>query len=834
MRPFVSVLILAGMLTLAGQPASADRTVWISAAAGHLRLRLNTQGRCVIDALEVHGRQVLAPDGAWSGVKAWGLWSDSRRLDSPVITNKGDAVTVSGIRYGWPGPSVEETWTFTPEADSIRWRIERTYSRCAFLDDASLPAFHFGSMSTWTAALLDTGGVAWPKLLDRPNASYASHAGAVTFYNAETSDALRIAARSIAGQTAIRFTREPGGAFSSTFTVSPEILRPRHDQRRFLRNRQDVWAPFRVESRPVSVELMLTPLRYDQVSKIGDLKGIDAGAVREITNTIGRIGVIDRGLMGSNGWYSGCFCLHEPWFAMMGLPMQNPDYFRNLADSFDNYRDHIVQPDGRVKSRWSYDAGDSMLGTYDRNGFYEAKWGILLDSQPGYVSNVAELFEISGDVRWVRGQQDACRRALDFALARDSDGDGLIEVMTDSHAAARGSDWIDVIWAAFENGLVNAEMYDALRAWARVEEVLGDAVAADRYRAAAGRIKEAFNRPINEGGLWDSERSCYAYWRDADGSVHGRNFVVPVNFLAISTGLCDDPARVALILDRLEERMQAEGLFFWPLCLDSYQREEVYQPVNWPFPRYENGDMFLAWGQVGVRAYALYQPEIALKYVRNVLARYRQDGLAFQRFSRREQRGQGADILANNMLTVSGLYHDLYGIVPRHDGLLLDPRLPAELDGTTLTYTLRGQPYHLELGNNQVRVLGGPWEVTAEPPIQVGVFDNGLAFKESVNGSRDDGVEVFIMVSPEVGIGKARVEVKSLRSRLVWTMAVEFEETEPRSGKVNIHISGLGASKAVRLLDDAKGMNAEPEKGLVVFEFDAGFFDRPRTFTIEY
>ena len=55
----------------------------------------------------------------------------------------------------------------------------------------------------------------------------------------------------------------------------------------------------------ISAEYRLSAEDYDKACDRGDLKGIDGAAVREICNTIGRIGVIDRNIMGSNGWYSG-------------------------------------------------------------------------------------------------------------------------------------------------------------------------------------------------------------------------------------------------------------------------------------------------------------------------------------------------------------------------------------------------------------------------------------------------------------------------------------------------------------------------------------------------
>src|SRR5207247_11190105 len=140
-----------------------------------------------------------------------------------------------------------------------------------------------------------------------------------------------------------------------------------------------------------------------------------------------------------------------------------------------------------------------------------------------------------------------------------------------------------------------------------------------------------FNRSTSEGGFWDSEGGYYAYWRDKDGSIHGTNLVVPVNFSAIGYGLCDEPARQAVILEHIEALMRQEGLFFWPLCFFSYAEDEGHTKVNWPFPKYENGDLFLAWGELGTRAYAAHNPALALKYVTNVLAQYGKDGLAFHR-----------------------------------------------------------------------------------------------------------------------------------------------------------------------------------------------------------
>lgn len=119
--------------------------------------------------------------------------------------------------------------------------------------------------------------------------------------------------------------------------------------------------------------------------------------------------------------------------------------------------------------------------------------------------------------------------------------------------------------------------------------------------------------------------------------------------MAIAYGICADLTKKKAILDQIESQMQKENLFFWLVCMFSYQPGEAN---DWqlPFPNYENGDMFLSWGSVAVEAYAYYKPDLALKYVENVLDRHSKDGLAFQHYGRVKQDGLGDDILSGNSL----------------------------------------------------------------------------------------------------------------------------------------------------------------------------------------
>jgi hypothetical protein len=727
---------------------AANKLVTLADAAGNLVLRLNYDGRCLVDRVMVRGREVVAPEtGVCSAILVSNEWFTTRSgIPAPKVAISGNKVTVNGIVYGGAGVQVKETWTFTVQPDRIGWQIDRNYLSGGRLEDTYFPGWDFRDMTTWTGGMLDDGGVAWNKYLETPGATYGAHAGGVTFWNRERGDCLRIsvvgqasrlsegrlAPKPNAGGTpaetagtaaplkhvAMRFSRQPSGIEAVGFSVTDNELKPKHNLRRFHPSQQDLWAPFEVAPGRINAHYTLQALDYDEAYDRGTFKGLNGRSIREVLNTIGRYGVIDRRIVGANGWRTGFACLHEQWFSQMGIALDDADYLANCAGTFDFERDHAIEPSGRVKSRWCYDAGDAMPGTYDTNGYYEAQWGYLLDSQPCYVMCVAELFDLTGDQAWLRGQKNACERVLDYLLRRDADGNGLVEMMTDSHTQQRGSDWIDVIWASHENALVNAELYYALTLWADAEEILGDGARAAEYRQRAAKLKASYNRTTAEGGFWDPQKQCYAYWREKDGSIHGNNLVTPVNFAAIGYGLCDDAGRRQAILERIEEEMQKEKLFFWPLAFFPYQAAEG-QAVNFPFPNYENGDIFLSWGELAVRAYAKSNPALAVKYVKNVLEKYEVDGLSYQRYGRQSQRGVGEDILAGNCMTVVGLYRDIYGIQPKHNRLYLEPHLTAELSGTRLRYELRGQTYSIDLDAEASRLAADDFGVRSAEPFAV-------------------------------------------------------------------------------------------------------------------
>jgi hypothetical protein len=703
---------------------SLHRTAVLRDGSGRLEIRLNYARGCVIDRMKTLGLEVASEEkGFRSGIQIGDRWYTTAELAKPpTVVREGDRLRVSGIEYGAEGMRVIEGWTFTVKADSLTWKIDRRYLDAGTLDGTAMPLMTFRSMDAWKGALLGTGGVAWGKLLDMPNATYGVHTASASLWNPATHACLSFSSTTPQAKTALRFTREPGDLFSMAAAVTSETLRPKHNLSRFQRTRQDIWQGFSVrEGQEVRAIYELKASRYAEAYGRGDFKGLDTAAITELSNTIGRIGVIDDNLVGSNGWYSGYICMHEPWLARVGTALNDANYTKAVARFLDYAREHAILSDGMVKSRWKYDAGDAQSGTYDPSkGFYEAQWGRLMDSQSSYVTNVADQFDASGDLVWLRRQKAACESALEYLLRRDADNDGLVEMENSHTGQRRSSDWLDIVWASHENAFVNAQLYGALRKWAAVESLLGDHARASRYEAFATKLKTSFNRPIADGGFWNAEKGWYVYWRDADGSIHGDNLVVPVNLTALADGLCDDPERRQRLLATIEARMKAEELLAWPACFESYRPGEG---MDDKFPTYENGDVFLAWAEYGVRAYAASDPSISLKYVRRIVDRYKQDGLAFQRYLRADGRGAGDDILANNCNVITGLYRDIFGIQPKHNRLYLEPHLSPELNGTSVNYDLRGKRLRIDLAMGDYRVRSGNLTVRSAHPF--GVDFNG-------------------------------------------------------------------------------------------------------------
>ncbi|MEL7588298.1 MAG: hypothetical protein AAGU19_16435 [Prolixibacteraceae bacterium] len=768
---------------------SADKV--ITFGNSKLQIILDYDLKCVVTGMEVNGEPILSDQsGIYSEIRTSNAAYSTRKLAAPpkILTQK-DKVMVTGISYGEDKALINEAWTFFITETDIRLSIERTVSKPFVAEEISFPSVNFKSISTWDGAFLDYGGLAWFYLFNEKLCTYGVHSGSSVFWNSTTGNGLSVSASAPGKQVASKFTRSVDDHLLYAVSVSDNELKYRYDadtkRRRFIREKTDVWQPFSLKAGKYTQSVTFSRVDYNREYGRGHLAGINGGQVTSLLNTIARIGVIDARLFGGNSWHTpyGPICLHEQYIAQMGIAINDESYIDGYKECLEHYRDQAVQPDGRVLARWAYTNEDAMPGTATPEGFYEAQWGYLLDSNPDFVSNVSELYQQCGDLSWVKTFKTTCEKALDYMLARDSDGDHLVEMMTGSHTEKRGSDWVDIIWASYENAFVNAKLYYALTLWSDIEKQLGDTEKAGYYSTYASLLKAGFNKSTSDGGFWKENNNWYVHWLDKDHSVHGDNLTIPVNFMAIAYGICDDDERKRAILDRVEEQMQKEKLFFWPLCLYTYAKGEG-NDWQFPFPNYENGDLFLSWGAVGVEAYASCKPELALKYIENILARYEKDGLAFQRYGRLKQEGLGDDILSGNSLAIVGLYKSVYGVNPRYNRLYLNPHLPGRLAGTRLNYRFRAEKLVIGLDSGHYSVSNSQFKLASANDFGFSVSPKTLEYFHS----DEDSCSLQVRVSGKENLS---VEIKNWDEKeRAWKQAFSRDKNE-----IVYLIDGLEAEK---------------------------------------
>jgi len=788
-----------------------------------LMLTLDYNRKCCITALNVNGQSVISgPEGIFSAVTtSTGTYSTLKPVSEPELKVGENTVTVSNITYGGSMEIISENWHFLLTENDIRFDIERNYPNSLVIQEAALPSFTFNSINTWNGAFLGFGGLAWFYLFNAKLCTYGVHSDCSVFWNSTTGNALKVSVSAPGHQVAMKFSRSNEDKLIYNIAVSDNELTCRYEaekRSRFIRGKTDVWDPFAATAGNNVQSITLTYLNYKEAYNRGNFAGENGNQVTALLNTIARIGVIDEKHFGGNSWHTpyGPICLHEQYIAQFAIGINDDSYTDGYKRCLDYYRDKALQPDGRVIARWAYLNEDAMPGTVTNEGFYEAQWGYLMDSNPDFVTNVAELFNLTGDLIWVSGHKLSCEKALDYMLARDSNGNHLVEMKNNTQSERRGSDWIDIIWASYENAFVNAKLYYALTLWADVEKQLGDSSKAGSYTAFAAELKKSFNKPTTDGGFWNPYNKWYVHWLEKDKSVHGDNLVVPVNFMAIVYGICDDTLRRNAILDKIEEQTNKENLFFWPICLYPYT---VGEGNDWqfPFPNYENGDIFLSWGSVGVEAYAGYKPELAIKYVDNVLSRYEKDGLAFQRYSRINQDGLGDDILAGNSLALVGLYKAIYGLNPLYNRLYLNPHLPEKLSGTELLYNFRDDKLQIGLTTNEYYISDKQFKVTSKRDFGFYAVQNELFY---FNGNNDlFALEIKTMESIAIEI------VKWSDDEYTW-----IQSSENDKGKASYTLQASKSESNYTLYDGRKSRKVKSDKnGYLKFELISG----NKTFTIK-
>jgi hypothetical protein len=177
----------------------------------------------------------------------------------------------------------------------------------------------------------------------------------------------------------------------------------------------------------------------------------------------------------------------------------------------------------------------------------------------------------------------------------DTSGNGLLKYPASGNAGSwprgkvtlRPSNWWDTIGFGHEDAYSNALAYGALRRMARLAEEAGESADAQRYRAAAAKLKAVYAKTF-----LNPASGVIAGWRSADGQLHDYYFPW-VSGSAVYYGLLT-PEQGNAVFDKLLAKMEAVGYRRFDLGLPSNllpvrRNDYVHHMHRWGGPEKEDG-----------------------------------------------------------------------------------------------------------------------------------------------------------------------------------------------------------------------------------------------------
>lgn len=227
-----------------------------------------------------------------------------------------------------------------------------------------------------------------------------------------------------------------------------------------------------------------------------------------------------------------------------------------------------------------------------------------LDTYPSLVWSAAAYVETTKDYTWFGKHYAGIKAWADRVVSDDRDGDGLIESPLSGNSGSwtpkitlRPSNWWDTVGFGHKDAYSNAIAFRALSRIAQVARTAGHTQDAERYAAAAQRIKAAF-----PNAFYNPATGVLAGWKSADGKLHDYYFTF-VAGLATTMGLVpEDMAN--RVWDRMFAKMHEVGFNNFRLGLPGnlvpIRREDYVEPAQWAggstkedgsdgFQYYENG-----------------------------------------------------------------------------------------------------------------------------------------------------------------------------------------------------------------------------------------------------
>lgn len=411
-----------------------------------------------------------------------------------------------------------------------------------------------------------------------------------------------------------------------------------------------------------------------------------------------------------------CFPDWKEWQTRILCWSANPEV-RRQADYLRKV--YPIQPDGYVNTwgdtvGWPFPFEDKDKD--GRNDFDTRHF----TTNSGLVLGCANHALWSRDPAFIADALPRARRAMEYQLNQLQGETGLLIANAKGHegkAMGIGSNYWDILPFGLKDAYSNIYFYASLGAMAKLEELASDLGVTstergrtpDELRAVREKARAEYQRTF-----WDDKAGRFVGCVDIDGIAHDYGFTF-VNMEAAAYGLADKD-QVARIYRWLETQPTATGKadtysrwIFAPRCSTEFNPpHSIFNPrfpmlptdkpswwhFGWRGSGYEDqcqaGGAILYTSYYDVMARVQYvDVENAWRRFREILARYAEpDHLSGGSPLYRGERSQGGPTPGNvgvesefpesGLVPASFLYAFL-GIEPQVEGLVIAPRLPAEL-----------------------------------------------------------------------------------------------------------------------------------------------------------
>jgi hypothetical protein len=738
---FVGAALTLLMAVGCSRPTAENPVAWDEAShiltlrGKRYEMKVSADHRVIVTSFRVDGREVLGASGIYSGVKAGENWTTSEKLpSSPEVRIDGDRAILT-----YQTPDFEERWTLTANADRATLRIARKYPAGLTAGEIGQPVLNFKQDAVEHVRWAGDGGN-WP--VSGPEADHIpktwfSMASPGFEKKRHTKQQLGFTLLSPSRELALRI--EGSSSFSDRERGEASVVQRMADgQLRFsmevaedgLRyadvafgketlpymrdgNPNGIW-PWKPVAIPAGskiwTELAFVPDDFLPYSEIGEIQGLDGKKLGAFVNDYARFMMVDR----AHGGYV------EHIGAMAELIPCQYHWLTQLVDTFQHEKNQPVHAFQGGLNDIRDHASDPVTGHVWNFTSDGSKWGNNnLDNEPGYVLGVCNIFNLSGDEKWLKTHRDSVRRALAFSLKNNMHPETrLATVARSSHAPEiHSNDYMENAWwqgwpgagpdgpqnsdacLGGPHGTASAMFYNALTRWANLEEqVFQDKEKAAEYRSISGTLQENFLKAREEGGCWLPEIDAIALstttapvrYMPAIAEALKGDLLPPDKARAASRGYLDE------LLASKETSMLVQNLY--DLGDASRLSDYTHIGTDGGFYGCTGGDAYATFVSAGYR-------DAMLQFTNHWLAKDTKDWFRSEGYLLRDSsptdnhlpdRPKCWMVFPSTAGVAWGLQHYGFGFQPQHDRLIIAPFIAKAMIGSRVPYMFRGVRFEVE------------------------------------------------------------------------------------------------------------------------------------------